>query len=147
VRLVAPGVVAGRFVGTVLMSYGDTLTLGSSNSAPIVLLRPRITSLELSRGKSHTDGAVRGAQWGTAVGLAFGAVTVGFVRDCYQCTADNPARSKGAWVGLNTLAGAGYGALIGAFIGRERWEQIDPSGHAAVGIHPGGASLALRHEF
>ncbi|HEV7994266.1 MAG TPA: hypothetical protein VGP25_20750 [Gemmatimonadaceae bacterium] len=144
VRVAAPGIVAGRYVGTVLSRAGDTLTVGSPNGLPFVLPMSRISSLEISRGKSHADGAVRGIKWGAPIGAAFGLVTMSALNDCYECSG---ADIKLSWVGLSTLSGVGYGALIGALIGRERWDDFDIPRHTAIGIHPGGASLALRYEF
>ena len=149
VRIIAPGIVAGRYVGTVLSRSGDTLTVGSPNGLPFALPSSRITSLEISRGKSRSDGAKRGMKWGAPIGLVMGLLTVGFADDCYGCSnrTDNAWGSGIAWVGLNAVSGALWGAGIGALIGRERWEGFDLPRHASLGIRSDGASLALRYEF
>lgn len=150
VRVTAPGVVAARYVGTVLARTGDTLTVGGPNTLPFAIPSSRITLLEVSRGKSRGDGAIRGMKWGTPIGLGFGVLTMGFIADCLGCaTRPDSDRSgeRGAWVATSTLSGVAYGALIGALVGREHWESFDLSRHTAVNFAPHGASLGLRYEF
>jgi hypothetical protein len=147
VRVTAPGVVAARYVGTVLSRSGDSLTIGSPNAMPLAISTSRITSLEISRGKSRADGAIRGMKWGVPIGLALGAVTIGFA-DCADCASNSDdAGSALGWVAINGVSGAIWGAGIGALIGRERWERFDLPQRAAFRVTPGGAMLALRYDF
>jgi hypothetical protein len=148
VRVTAPGVVAARYAGTVLARSGDTLTIGSPNAMPLAIPTSRITTLEVSRGKSRADGAVRGMKWGTPIGLAFGVLTMGIADECLGCATDgHNADGRAAWVGMNVLSGVLWGAGIGALIGRERWETFDIPRRTAIGLAPGRATLALRYEF
>jgi hypothetical protein len=149
VRVTAPGVVAARFVGTVLSRNGDTLNVASPNVSPFAVPTSRITSLEVSRGKSHADGAIRGVKWGAPIGLALGLLTIGVVGDCIGCikAESNKSGAQAAWLGMNAFGGAIWGAGIGALVGREHWEPFDVQRHAALGVRPGGASFALRYEF
>jgi hypothetical protein len=148
VRITAPGIVAGRYVGTVLSRSGDTVTVGSPNSLPLALPTSRIASLEISRGKSRSEGAKRGIRWGAPIGLALGLLTIGFSDACYDCVnRSDDVGSRVAWVGVNGASGALWGAGIGALIGRERWEPFDLQHHAALELRSGGASLALRYDF
>lgn len=145
VRITAPGIVAGRYIGTVLSRSDDTLTLGSPNAAPFVIPTSRIATLEISHGKSRSAGAVRGMVWGLPIGLAMGALLAASVTDCAACSQNG--ESPGEAVVLSTLSGVIWGAGIGALVGRERWDAFDLPRHAALGIRSGGPALALRYEF
>ena len=146
VRVVAPGIVAGRYVGTILSRSGDTLTLGSPTAPPITLPSSRIQSLEISRGKSRADGAVRGIVWGVPIGMALGALLIGS-EDCPNCAGNRGEVGPGQALGSGGLAGLAWGALIGALIGREHWDRFDLQHRTALGISPGRASFAVRYEF
>ena len=125
VRITAPGIVAGRYTGTLLARNGDTLQFGSQNAAPVNIPVNRITSIEISRGKSHASGALRGVAWGAPIGLVLGVATVKSVDDCndYGC-APLESTARGTYVLASTIGGALWGAGIGALIGRERWEPF-----------------------
>ena len=145
VRVVAPGVVAGRYEGTLLARTPDTLKLGSPSGAPVAIPIARLTSLEVSRGKSRAAGALRGIMWGAPIGLALGALSASSVTgDCIGCTKDY---SRGGWVAVSTVSGALWGAGIGALIGRERWDGFQLAPRTAVGVQTGGASFGFSLEF
>jgi len=140
VRVEAPGIVAGRYKGTVLTRTGDTLTLGGPSSAPVRLPLDRLTSVAISRGKSRSAGAVRGIAWGAPIGLLMGVLAVGLAEDCTNCT-DEP--SDGEAVALGTLGGALWGAGIGAIIGRERWERFQLPTRTSLLLRPATHSIAI----
>jgi hypothetical protein len=145
VRVAAPGVVAGRYEGTLLSRTPDTLTLGSSTAAPVAIPVARLTSVEVSRGKSRAAGALRGIKWGAPIGLALGALTASAVTgDCIGCTKDY---SPAEWVAVSTVSGVMWGAGIGALIGRERWDGFQLAPRTAIGVDAGGASLGFSLEF
>ena len=125
VRLTAPGIVAGRYTGTLLSRNGDTLQFGSQNAAPVSIATSRITSLEISRGKSRLSGMWRGIAWGAPIGLVIGLATASSVEDCGEFGCDALTGSaRGAYVLASTIGGALWGAGIGALVGRERWEPF-----------------------
>ena len=64
VRVEAPGIVAGRYVGTVLTRTADTVVVGNPHAVPLRIPFARITAIEISRGKSRTEGAISGIKWG-----------------------------------------------------------------------------------
>jgi hypothetical protein len=140
VRVEAPGIVAGKYVGTVLSRRGDTLTLGNPSGTPVVLPFGSIGSLEISRGKSRTAGAIRGMLWGAPIGAALGIFGVATAEDCTACyeTAGN-AEVFAAF----TAAGVLWGAGIGAIVGRERWERFDLPRRTALLIGPRSAAFAV----
>jgi hypothetical protein len=144
VRIQSPGIVAGKYVATVLARTTDTITVGSPSSAPIAIPIAQITSIEISRGKSRTRGAVRGIQWGAPIGLGLGVLSMSAFQSCDGC---DQVYSEGGWVALSTLSGVFYGSIIGALVGREHWESYSVPQRAALGVTRGGASLAMRFTF
>jgi hypothetical protein len=129
VRLSAPGVVAGSYVGTVLAREPGIMRVGSQDTAPIDVPLGRITSLEISKGKSHSAGAARGVVIGGVIGLALGVVAAVSDPDSRTYfnydTGRRDTTSRGAIVAYTTFSGALLGAGIGALIPKERWERFD----------------------
>ena len=140
VRIVAPGIVAGRYVGTVLTRTGDTLSLGSPNAVPLRLPLDRLTSVEISRGKSRSAGALRGIVWGAPIGLGLGVLSLGLADECVTCT-DEPSDAEA--VALYTLGGVLWGAGIGAIIGRERWERFHLATRTSLRVRPEAHSITI----
>jgi hypothetical protein len=140
VRVEAPGIVAGKYVGTVLARRADTLTLGNPSGAPVVLPLGAIRSLEISRGKSRSAGAVRGMMWGAPIGAAVGAFGIATAEECSACfEAPGDAETFAAF----TVAGLLWGAGIGAIVGRERWDRFDLPVRTALRVGPRSAALAI----
>jgi hypothetical protein len=144
IRVEAPGIVAGRYVGTVLTRIGDTLTLGAQASQPITLPLARVTSLEVSRGDSRGDGARRGVLWGAPIGLGLGLLTIGFADSCNGC--GDPVGNVGG-VALTTLSGVLWGAAIGAIVGREHWERYQLDVRTSFQMHRDGVAIAVGLPF
>jgi hypothetical protein len=144
VRVEAPGIVAGRYVGTVLTRTADTITVGSPTGAPVVVPTSRLTGLEISRGKSRTAGAVRGMMWGVPIGLAAGLISLGAYEDCSSGGGCGGAETKGTLVMLTALSGAAWGAAIGAIVGREAWDSYELGPRASIGVLPHGVTLGMR---
>jgi hypothetical protein len=141
VRLEAPGIVAGRYEGTVLTRNADTLRVGGPNSQPLNVPIDRIASFEVSRGISRSLGAKRGAVWGSAVGLTFALVALPSLRSCDYC--NNTSGDLTSFVLYMTSSGALWGAGIGAIIGRERWDRFDLVPRPITGLRAGRPSLGL----
>lgn len=140
VRVEAPGIVAGRYEGTVLARSADTLTLGNPSGAPVALPLGAIRSLEISRGKSRTTGAVRGMMWGAPIGAALGIFGIATAEECTGCFESvGDAEALAAF----TIAGLLWGAGIGAIVGRERWERFDLPVRAAFRAGPRSMALAV----
>ncbi|MFN2566738.1 MAG: hypothetical protein ABR499_17210, partial [Gemmatimonadaceae bacterium] len=74
VRIQAPGIVAGRYTGTVLSRTTDTLVVASSAAASARVPITALTSVEVSRGRSRSRGALKGIAWGGSIGLGIGLV-------------------------------------------------------------------------
>ena len=140
VRVQAPGVVAGQFVGTVLQRTSDTVRIGAPNALPVDVPVSRISSFEISRGSSRTLGAGVGALWGTGVGAVIGLLTL---------TEASYYSSEGgaAYVLGSALGGAIWGAGIGALVGRERWDTFDLGRRSTVIAEPARGRLGVSIAF
>jgi hypothetical protein len=140
VRLRAPGVVAGRYTGTVLSRTPDTLVVGRSVATFVRVPVSALTSLEVSRGKSRSRGALRGAALCAPI---FGAV-LGLVAD------DPPGRSAVAGrvqvVAAGALMGGLGGAIAGAIMPSERWHRYDLPARTSLllPVTPGPARAGVR---
>ena len=140
VRVEAPGIVAGKYVGTVLAPGGDTLTLGNPSGKPVVLSFASVRKLEISRGKSRTAGALRGMLWGAPLGAALGIFGIATSDDCSACY---ESVGNAEVFTAFTAAGVFWGAGIGAIVGRERWERFDLPARTAFRIGPRSAAFAV----
>ncbi len=149
VRISAPGIVAGRYVGTVLTRSADTVELGAPGTAPIKVPFARLTSVEVSRGSSRMLGAGRGVMWGAPIGLIIGVVAAsGTDGDpyCYDSCSTSGSYKAGI-VAASTVAGALWGAGIGAIVGRERWERFELTPHTSFDTRRGRAALGFAVAF
>ena len=154
VRIQAPGIVAGRYVGTVLSRSPDTLVLGSTNAAPVQVPISRITSAEVSRGSSRGLGAVQGLKWGIPIGLALGVIAAAGSDnpDNVYCSGfDNCGQSDAAFrtrvITAGVVGGAIWGAAIGALVGRERWERFDVAPRTSLDYRDGRTHLGMALSF
>ena len=143
VRITAPGVVAGRYVGTVLSRPADTVVVANSGGAQVRVPIASMTSLEVSRGKSRMAGFTRGLMWGAPIGLGFGLVTMSTVDGTDQ--GDGQTWGQGEWAAYSALSGAIWGGIIGAVVGRERWDAYLPQ--ARVGVMPHGRGARVGAAF
>jgi len=144
VRVQAPGVVASSLEATVVTRARDTVTLTTSRGVPIPVPLAAITAAEVSRGRSHRDGAVKGLAWGTAVGLATGLLSAVIDDAASAACAGEPCASNGTpgeIVAVSFMTGAALGASIGAIMGVEHWERLTMPTYVAV--QPSRAGLAL----
>ncbi|MBW3630447.1 MAG: hypothetical protein KY464_14270 [Gemmatimonadetes bacterium] len=114
VRVHAPEVAAKPLVGRAVLMDTDSLVLERGRPTDrLVLPMEDVQRLEISRGRNHLMGAVKGAGIG---GLAGGVALGGLVA----------LDGDPAWAFLGFIAGAVYaaplGAVVGAVVGVERWE-------------------------
>jgi hypothetical protein len=118
--------------------------------APISVALTSITAAEVSRGRSHRDGAVKGLAWGAGVGLAVGllsAVTYDAGSDACGAEPCDNDYSPGEVVAGGFLAGALLGTGIGAIKGAEHWERLTIQTHVALRRSRDGLTLALTIPF
>jgi hypothetical protein len=126
VRLRAPEAVAGRLTGVIVGQGGDSLVVTRPNALPITLRLPQLTQLEVSRGRSHGRGAMKGALWGGSIMAVFGVLFVDGATTCdgppTNLTCEETTLLESAAYGA--VSGVLVGATIGAFVGSEHWERI-----------------------
>src|SRR5437764_1277057 len=119
IRLEAPGSVAGLMTATVTSRSRDTITIADENVAPLAVPLSHVTRVDISRGKSHSAGAVLGMKWGLAIGVPVGILAAASP-DCEGCVKTSAAE----WIALSVLDGVALGAGIGALVGRENWVRF-----------------------
>ena len=129
VRVEAPGVLASGHVATILARSADSLTLGSPDLAPLTIPVSRITRLELSRGTSRSEGAIRGAEWGAGVGVVLGLAFLPVAHSCRTCSDQSTDASIVTQMVLGSIT---WGVGIGALVGRERWERFDAGPRVSI---------------
>jgi hypothetical protein len=151
VRVFAPSLAAKGLEGTVAHN-GDTLVLVVSG-ARVRIPATVVQRLELSRGRSGADGARRGVVWGAAFGAVLGAISTEEARyalggSCvdseYECDGTPTAGQRVTYVGTMIIGGAVWGALIGAIVGRERWDAIPIERVAVTPLPSGGVGVQVR---
>jgi hypothetical protein len=129
VRVTAPGILAGSYVGTVLAREPGVIRLGSPNTQPIDVPIDRITSFEISRGKSRSAGAGRGVAIATPIGAVLGLISAasGESNRTYWNSSEGriDTLSRAEIVVYSAATGALLGAAIGALIPKERWVRFD----------------------
>jgi len=118
VRVTTPDLPRGQLLGAVTRIDADTLVVGSTPVALRSLMR-----LEVSTG--------RRSHWATGLGIGFlagaglGAILGAAVGDPYGeiCT---PTQCALAGAGILGLVGMPVGAVVGAMIRTERWQEVPP---------------------
>jgi hypothetical protein len=116
VRVVAPGMVAGRVEGTVISRMGDSVVLATAQMTQIRLALGSVTSLDLYRGRSKAAGARKGALWTGAITAPL--LILGEIGDATLSDAE-----KVGFVAFGTGVWTGIGALIGMAVGAEDWSS------------------------
>ena len=150
IRVEAPGVIFGTLTAMILSRSPDSIAIANSNFAPISIPLSKITRLDVSRGKSHKAGAVRGLKWGVPLGLAIGAIAAAGAFDCtcYVCKNCEELKTPPAQgFGLGLLSGVAYGAGIGALVPRESWARLELTPRTSLDAGAIRGGLALRASF
>jgi hypothetical protein len=95
-----------------------------------VVQSPQIRALWVSRGRSHSAGALRGLWTGPLVGLTLGAI-IGASKAFgeYGCEMCPRGRVEGAFLvgGEGLILGVPLGLAVGTLVGVERWERRWPT--------------------
>jgi hypothetical protein len=144
VRVMVPSLLAGKVEAIVSARHGDSVTVLTSAPAQVSFPLSSATSLEVSTGRSHLHGAKKGLIWGVGIGVGFAVATM--FDSTMTTAADNKTQiSKGEYVGTMTFGGAMIGAVIGAFIGSERWNSYTFPTRVSVGRS--GASVGTTLHF
>ena len=157
IRIDAPGVLAGRLATTVVSRTGDSvkvlarhrnaLARDDEQLAYLTLALDRITSVEVSEGRSHVRGTLVGALAGAGVGVALVSIDA-------LVAANKKARevcTRGSYCDeVRAYQAAAIGAALGATAGfvfrRERWRRVEFAPRASLerGVTGGMVALHLR---
>ena len=136
-----------EYVGSLDAWRGDSLEMSGSGLNHQAIPLSDLAKLEISRGrKGHW---LVGALIGTGVGLGAGLLATSANNADDPASNDPISGAAGAIaeqtfdvgiVFVSTLAGAGIGALVGALIKTEKWEEVPipttvPKGPATVARH------------
>lgn len=122
IRIRAPGEIAGRLTGVVTARTADSVTITRQNAAPLAVAVSKLTSLDISRGKSRLRGAGKGTLWGVGAGLLLG-LTPGSKSSCAYGTQSCTPISRGEVIGTMVTGSVIIGAAIGAIVGSEVWDR------------------------
>jgi len=114
-------------VGSLREWDAGSIELSASGSAPMTIPLTDVMRLEISRGKKGH--ALAGTVAGAAVGLVLGLVAVSSTQEpdpdaWFRLSESEENTLQAGAVVVTTLAGAGLGALIGALIKTEEWEDV-----------------------
>ena len=141
VRVLAPGVAAGRMKGRVTAADERTITVAVDDAMSVRIPRQAISQLEVSTGRKRPW--LKGLVVGAVAGAAFWYST-------YQETdcAAYQVCSRAQAVGQGALGGAGIGALIGVLRRVDDWHGIPLQG-VRVGVAPArdGAAVSVSVPF
>jgi|GEM_PF-7014313 len=104
--------------GTLIAQTADSLVIAGARGARAPVTTAALVRIRVSKGRSHSRGALVGLGYGSAIlGGAFGALVLG---------SDMPDMMAIA-VAVGGLYGGVLGAGIGALIGREQWTDVSVS--------------------
>ena len=137
----------GALVGDLVSEDARTLTLVSEGTQRTIE-RERVTSLEVSRQRSHKRrGFFIGFATGAALGVGLGYAAAAANEDCEELFCDAGV-SAGQVAGVFGVAGGLLGGAIGTWASPgERWEQV-PGVRLSVGPARGrGVAASLRFSF
>lgn len=146
----APTAIQGRVQGTLMAMDEKSLVLSAEDQRPLSVPRPAITQLEVSRGKRRR--ALKGMILGAGIGGALGGAADLLIGEpgnlCFAgCSSSGDSRAGVA--GLSVLAGAFYGAGIGALVKSDRRSAV-PLEQVRVSLAPTrgrGVRLSLSLAF
>ncbi len=103
-RIRAPGSINGRLTATVTSRTADSLSIAMESGVAVQLPLSAITSVDISRGKSRSKGAMKGAFWGGGVGMLSGL---------FSDSSTEEDVSRGEVFAAGVMAGVISGAVIG----------------------------------
>jgi hypothetical protein len=158
VRIDAPGVLGGRLATTVVSRTRDSVKVRArERNEPakdeerldyLTVALDRITSVEVSGGRSQLKGAAVGLLAGAAVGVALanmGALVGADDNAREVCNRGFPC--DGPPTLQSAMVGATIGGFLGLFFGRERWTRVDFAPRASLERGVTGGTLALHLHF
>ena len=107
-----------EFVGTVSGWDGQSLSLSGPEYQDQTIPLSDLAKLEISQGVKGNAG--KGALFGAGVGLVVGIVGVAL----YDAENDSLGLARFSILAYSTLGGTALGAVTGAFVKTEKWEEV-----------------------
>ncbi len=123
--------------GTVVAFTTDSLAIATDEGATVTLPVGSIAAIEVRKGtrSNWLKGMAAGAVIGAGAGLAFGLAGNFETEGCYTGFALEPTTAcQDTWIsvlgttGIGAAGGALLGAIIGAAIKTDRWEEVSIEG-------------------
>lgn len=142
VRLEAPGIVAGRYVATVLSRTADSMSWACPTPHRYVYRSPASRASRSVAAPAECSARSAGS-WGVPIGLAAGLLTYAVAPECIRCNPDDLNPRSGEFIVWSAVSGVVYGAAIGALVGREKWERFDTHPRAALKVRGGRMLVGL----
>jgi hypothetical protein len=112
-----------RVNGSLISQSSDSIIVATGDAMRTVIASDAVTRIDVSKGRSHLHGAVRG--------MKVGAVTTGGVVTLIFAVAYIGSRAEDmsiapffAYTAVSAAIGAMYGAAIGGMFGAERWSTV-----------------------
>jgi hypothetical protein len=114
---------SGRVAGYAVQLTPDTLVLARTFGRTVHVPVRRILRVEVSRGRDHLAGAVRGMAVGAVAAGAVGAVLLGAANGGCEGGDVCLSRTQTATFGFlgGVVLGGGAGLVLGAAAGSDRW--------------------------
>lgn len=148
VRVEAPG--APRVTGVVHAVTPDSIVLFAEPGATrLGIPRSAISRLEVSQGRSASDGAKKGALWGGGIFGGLGLIMAALIDSDTSNPTNDQYGSSGftspyAVAVLIGAEGAGIGAIIGGFVKSEKWDTVNVRPMVGMGVNGLKLGFSLR---
>ena len=111
--------VGSRLEGTLMSRDTTGLVIAASGMLRTVVPTASLTRVQVSMGRSRSAGAWKGARIGASVMAALGGVMV-----LSYAGAGVDAGGAAAFLVQSAMGGAMWGAVIGGFVGAEKWTTV-----------------------
>jgi hypothetical protein len=128
---------ADRRTSLVLERAGDTIVVGRQGESPRRIPVSSIADVQVSRGRSHASGALRGLLWGLGIGVG--------IPTAYYIGIGVPADQRDDWAFASFFYGTMASMIavpVGAIIGTERWHST-AVGAPRIGLLPARDGLRM----
>jgi hypothetical protein len=144
VRIRAPTVVDGQLTGKIASRTAEALVVTDERRGEFTVPFAALSELNVSRGKSHSAGALKGAMWGAGLGLGVGLMFAAVPNSDRHSQSGYglgpPTAEEGILLGFG--GGLVIGFSLGGLAGSERWDGVHVP--ASIAVVPVGRRLGLR---
>jgi len=140
VRISVPG--AKKVTGVVKSRTADSTTIYVEGyGGTRTFLNSDVTELKVSRGRTHMEGAKKGAYWGGGIGAVLSIAVLATPEGNKDYEYSSPSNAE---IATRTFLGSLiWGVGIGALVKAEHWETIPVHPHFAVSPSSGSIGLSV----